>query len=302
MEDFSKVVIGFFVGALILLFTSMLIWFANSSNPITPAGYVGYVTQHSVLGKSQFVGIQTGPTSPGRTWMIDVTNISVTPYTFDEVFTTDSCVLSKDNLKVGFAVHIIFRIKPDCVKQFMEQYSTVSIHTNGKDSPDSIVECAYKNCLKESLRTFARDEIQKHDGLQIKDNISSIGTAIQSRVEELIKNTPFEVKNIVVGNIQYPPEVADAVSQKLAAVQILQRKATEVEIEQMEAKKRVTSAKGIADAMDIINQKLTPIYIQHEAIDAQKAMVNSPNHTTIYIPVGNMGVPIVQTTEMAHQK
>jgi hypothetical protein len=47
--------------------------------------------------------------------------------------------------------------------------------------------------------------------------------------------------------------------------------------------------------MEIVNQKLTATYLQHEAIEAQKAMVGSPNHTTIYIPVGPMGVPVVGT-------
>ena len=31
---------------------------------------------------------------------------------------------------------------------------------------------------------------------------------------------------------------------------------------------------------------------QHEAIETQKAMVGSPNHTVVYIPVGAMGVPV----------
>ena len=33
------------------------------------------------------------------------------------------------------------------------------------------------------------------------------------------------------------------------------------------------------------------------AIEAQKAMVGSPNHTVVYIPVGPMGVPITATME-----
>jgi hypothetical protein len=37
------------------------------------------------------------------------------------------------------------------------------------------------------------------------------------------------------------------------------------------------------------------MYIQHEAIEAQKQMVNSPNHTVVYIPVGPMGVPLTGT-------
>ena len=51
--------------------------------------------------------------------------------------------------------------------------------------------------------------------------------------------------------------------------------------------------------MDVINQRLTPLYLQYEAIKAQQAMVGSPNHTTIYLPVGPMGVPLVGTLDVA---
>ena len=50
--------------------------------------------------------------------------------------------------------------------------------------------------------------------------------------------------------------------------------------------------------MEIINQRLNAQYLQHEAIEAQKAMVGSPNHTTIYVPVGPMGVPLVGTVDL----
>src|SRR5581483_11456729 len=44
-------------------------------NPVTPAGYVGYVTRGAVVGKSEFVAIQEGPTSPGSGWLLNVINI-----------------------------------------------------------------------------------------------------------------------------------------------------------------------------------------------------------------------------------
>ena len=88
---------------------------------------------------------------------------------------------------------------------------------------------------------------------------------------------------------------SDAVSRKLAATQELQRKDTEIEIERKERTKREVQAQGIANAMQIIRGQLSGMYIQHEAIEAQKAMVNSPNHTVVYIPVGPMGVPITGT-------
>ena len=92
--------------------------------------------------------------------------------------------------------------------------------------------------------------------------------------------------------MQYPSEVADAVSRKLAATQELERKDTEIAIERKERTKREVQAAGIANAMQIIRGQLSALYVQHEAIEAQKLMVNSPNHTTVYIPVGPMGVPL----------
>jgi regulator of protease activity HflC (stomatin/prohibitin superfamily) len=69
-----------------------------------------------------------------------------------------------------------------------------------------------------------------------------------------------------------------------------------LDIVKKQAEQRRQEAEGIADAMGKINAKLTPEYVQYEATKAQLAIVNSPNHTTIYIPVGPMGVRLVGTT------
>jgi regulator of protease activity HflC (stomatin/prohibitin superfamily) len=258
-------------------------------NPTTPAGYVGYVTQGALVGRAGFYGLQTGPTSAGLGWLLDVINVSLTPYTYSEEFAGDSSVLAADSLKIGFRVHVVWRVNPDRVQAFVEHYSTLQ----PGDSSDHIVEVAYANFIREPLRTYARDEVQKYKGLEIKDNISAIGEAITSRMKALTENTPFEIRSVVVGNIQYPTEVADSVSRKLAAVQELERKATEIQITEREKEKRVIEAEGIAQATQIISQRLTSAYLQYEAIKAQQEVIKSNNHTTVYIPVGPMGVPIV---------
>jgi len=268
---------------------AVVIFFVGSSNPSTPAGYVGYVSRGAIFGHARFVDLQTGPTSSGRGWLLHVTNVSVTPYTYDEEFTGSEAVLASDNLKIEFRVHVVWRVQPDRVRQFLENFSTLGPN----DAPDAIVSLAYRNYLREPLRTYARDEVQKYKGLEIKDNIGRIGDALTARVLQLTRNTPFEVTSVVVGNIQYPPEIVDADSKKLAATQELERKDTEIEITKREKEKRVIEAEGIAEATQIISQRLTGAYLQYEAIKAQRETVNSPNATTIYIPVGPMGVPLV---------
>jgi regulator of protease activity HflC (stomatin/prohibitin superfamily) len=260
------------------------------SNAETPAGYVGYVTQGAFLGKTKFIELQKGPTSTGLGWLLSTTNVSITPYTYTEDFSGNTAVLSKDNLKVEFNVHILWRVNPEKVKEFIELYS----YLQSDDNPDKIALVAYGNNIKEPIRTGARNAIQKLNALDIKDHIDTIGQNLTNDAVNLTKDTPFIIQNIVVGNIQYPSQVSDAVSEKMAATQILERKQTEIEIEQAEAKKRVAQARGIADSMDIINKSLTDQYLTHEAIEAQKIMANSPNHTSVFIPTGKMGIPLVK--------
>jgi uncharacterized iron-regulated membrane protein len=70
-----------------------------------------------------------------------------------------------------------------------------------------------------------------------------------------------------------------------------------VQVEQQKAQIRIVDAEGIAKSQQIINATLTDRYLQHEAIQAQMQMANSPNHTTIYIPSGNNGIPLVKTVD-----
>src|SRR5262245_22649957 len=103
-----------------------MIWLIGSSNPFTPAGYVGYLTKGAVFGRSTFYGVQRGPTSAGRTWLLDVTNVSVTPYTYTEDFTANEAVLSRDNLKIAFRVHTVWSVDDTRVPLLMERFRTTS--------------------------------------------------------------------------------------------------------------------------------------------------------------------------------
>lgn len=256
------------------------------TNPSTPAGYVGYVTKHPYTMPARFYALQTGPTSTGLGWMLEVSNISVTPNTSTEQFVGPTAVLAKDNLHIEFQAHLLWKVEPENVKNFVEKYG---------ETGENPLNNAYVNFIKEPFRTYTRDEVQKYDGLDIKDNIDTIGSAVQDRILTLTKGTPFTIISVVIGNIQYPDTVAQSVANKLAATQVLEQTTIEIQTAKAKAQIREADAEGVAKAMDTINQKLTPLYVQYEAIQAQQKMVDSPNHTEIYIPVGPMGVPIVGT-------
>jgi hypothetical protein len=122
-----------------------------------------------------------------------------------------------------------------------------------------------------------------------------MATDITAKMTNYLDATPFQLVSLVVGNIDYPEIVAKAVEKKLAAQQFLAEKDTQRELAKRDAEIRVEEAKGVAESQKKNNNTLTKNYLQHEAIGAQIKMAESPNHTTVYIPVGTNGIPLVMS-------
>ena len=152
------------VAAVALIGVIIFVWLVGSSNPVSPAGYVGYLTQGAVFGKTRFYGLQTGPTSPGRTWLLSVTNVSVTPYTYPhEDFSGNTSVLSRDNLKISFSVAPRMEGPAREREGFRREIQrTLRRPAPGPDRADRVRQFPSRS---RSAR-YARDEIQRLNGLE----------------------------------------------------------------------------------------------------------------------------------------
>lgn len=250
-----------------------------SSNPSTPAGHEGYVYEEPRLfGNGGYQDSIQGPANYGISLMRNrVINIDMRPGTYTENFH----ILARDDLNISFDFHTIIAINSGTVQQVVEQYGG---------------ENWYQRYVKETLRTYVRDAVQQYDSNALKTQREAIANAVLQKLQTYLETTPFQVRQVVVGDITYPKIVASAVEKKLAAQQLLAEKTTQKEIAQKDAEIRIEEAKGIAQAQKIINATLTANYLQHEAINAQLKMAESPNHTTVYIPVGTNGIPLVKGT------
>jgi hypothetical protein len=254
----------------------VLLVLAGCHNPDTPAGYEGYVRRGAIVGAVKFHSTQVGPTSTGLGWMLSVENVECRWITHSEKFQ----VMSADNLSLHFTAHVVIRPRPGAVKEIVEVYG-------GSDW--------YKRNLEQPFRNAVYEAVAGWKALDAKDKRGEIGDKVRAQFAAFLKGKPFEVQSIVVGTINLPQSVAVAQEQKIAKETELERKKFEIAIAKQEAQVRIEEAKGIAEAQRIINATLTPNYLQHQAIKAQEKMATSPNHTTVYIPSGLNGIPIVKT-------
>jgi regulator of protease activity HflC (stomatin/prohibitin superfamily) len=274
--DMQRIIITFSVALSVLMAaTSGLV---ACTNPHAPAGHEGYVFEEPrIIGEGGFRGVVQGPGNYGISAFRNRSiNIDTRPTTHTEQFS----ILVKDDLNVAFDVHAVMKVRQGEVRSVVEEFG--GLHW-------------YMRFVKEPFRTIVRQSVQEYSSRELKSERDDIATSIQAALSAYLENAPFEVVRLAVGNIDYPAVVSQAVEKKLAAKQLLEEKQTQRQIAQRDAEIRVEEAKGIAAAQKIINATLTPNYLQHEAIQAQRSMASAPNHTTVYIPVGSNGLPLVHT-------
>ncbi len=87
--------------------------------------------------------------------------------------------------------------------------------------------------------------------------------------------------------------------QEYAKQIMVEQAKAELESAKLLREAEVERARGVAESMEIISENLeqNDNYLQYLAIQAQIKMAESPNHTTVYIPVGPNGLPLIKVTE-----
>ncbi|MDE3268756.1 MAG: SPFH domain-containing protein [Pseudomonadota bacterium] len=256
------------------------------SNPMVEAGYVGYIYKEPVRFSATKGGFHKTVVGPARLGLhlspneYKVIPIDIRYKTYSERFK----ILAADQLNIEFMAHVRLRAKRDenSIRQIVEVYGG----TNW-----------YQSNIKEPIRTKVRKAVQIYKSTEVKENRAKIEAAVLADLKSFLAAKPFEADTISVGNIDYPDVVERAVERKLAAKQQLEEQLIQKDIAREKAAIKVIEAEGQAKAQEIVKKSLTSLYIQHEAIKALEALSNSPNKVFIYIPTGNMAVPLVKTVD-----
>ena len=235
---------------IVVLFVGMIAVLANMGNSRVPAGFSGYNYTNPIFGKNEYVAVLHGPNSTGFVWRQKVVNVSITPYTMREEFFGPASILGKDKLLITCKTSIVFRIDPEKVKSFMENYgglaqSSSRLGSNPDDSADELMRYAYDNFVKEPFRTSVRTEISKYAALDASSNLQKISDEVLVQLRQRLTNTPYVVDSVAVGETAPPQEVVQAITRKITASQENERKAIEVEIAKKDIE--VQRAQGMAE-------------------------------------------------------
>lgn len=263
-----------------LAFAALLLGSA-CSNQTTPEGFEGYLVHEPVaIGEARYVGSQIGPTSTGLVWRQRVVNVDMRPKNYTEAFH----ILSRDNLNVGFQAHARIGLRPGSVQRVVEELGVSSA-----EPADVTIPQWYVRNVQQPYRAVVRDVVHGYDAYDIQTETQPIAHEILERLRARYADTPLVFESISIGDLAYPEAINDEIQRKLGAEQDLERMSRELQIAEQEAEIMIENARGRAAAQRVVNETLTPLYVQHEMLSAFTALSRSDRATLIVTPTGDSG-------------
>lgn len=257
-----------------------------------PAGTVG-VKVH-MLGSSK--GVDYEVVGPGRYWIGPNTELYRFPTLAQNyVWTRDPEEGSPDNEEIPFQtkeglslqadVGVTYRIDPEKVGPIFEKY---------RKGVDEITDIYLRNMVRDAFVTIASNkDVETIYGVGKAAMVDSVEAMVRSQVEPL----GIMVEKIyLINDLRLPPQVVQALNDKIAATQRAQQRENEVREAEAQAQKDIAAANGEAqsilleakaqaEANRILSQSITGELVSYKSIEKWDGVL--PKFT------GNGAIPFV---------
>ncbi|OQY37677.1 MAG: hypothetical protein B6226_04950 [Candidatus Cloacimonetes bacterium 4572_65] len=284
---------GKVIGNVIFIFSVVLI--LSQSFTIVDAGEVGV---QILFGK-----VLEEPLNEGLQAKIPFVNvvrydIRLQEYTMSsakgegEMYGDDTIkAITKDNLEISIDLSVWYMINS---KKVSNIYKTIA--RNNYDLRKKIVRPAVKNVV--------RNVTTKYNFKETIGKRQEFATEMELALAEIFDSKGITTDRVLIRKIDPPLSVKKSIENKLVEQQNLETKQLELEKAHKDAEIKKAQAQGIADAQEIIQKKLEPLYIQYEAIQAYKELANSNNSTFIIAPTdpNASGMPLILNVERSKSK
>lgn len=200
-------------------------------------------------------------------------------------------VITSDNLELTLDLSVWYTVNAELVTDIYK-----NIAKNNEDLKTKIIRTSVRNVARNvSTKYSFRETIEKRE--QFSDEM-------ELELKEIIDSKGITTDRVLIRKVDPPQSVKNSIENKLVQQQNLETKTLELQKASKDAEIRKVTAQGIADAQEIIQNKLTPLYIQYEAVQAYKELANSNNTTFVIAPTdaNASGMPLILDLNQGNRK
>lgn len=264
---------GAAVGILVGLVAAVLLTLGITSCTTVDTGHVGVPT---VFGKVQGYTLEPGMHFINPFASVEHMNVRTRNYTMSSVHGEgqqqgdDSVgVVSKDQLKVGLDVTILYRLKAEKAPDVLAKVGT--------QVDEQIVRPQVRAALRDNAANYLAVEM-------LTSKKDAFSAAITEQLAKALSNYGIELEQVLIRNVVLPQQITDAINNKLAAEQESEKMKFVLAKEQQEAERKRVQAKGEADYNAINAEKLTPTILEARRIAAFEKLAEAGN--VVVVPQG----------------
>lgn len=150
---------------------------------------------------------------------------------------------------------------------------------------------------KMAVQNKTREVVSKYNVDEVHKNYARLSGEISSALQDVLANTPLEISDVAVGNIQYPDVVTQAIEQAEERRLAIAKEQAQAEIEMTKKENerllaeadyqvRITKAKSIRDENRIIGEGVTPELLRLKQLEvAEKLAENATESSKVFLPV-----------------
>ncbi len=185
---------------------------------------------------------------------------------------------TREGLQVGIDLTVWHHVDPLRVAEIHQKI--------GPDYEEKIIRPSVRSVIRLVISEYAVMDVYSSRRAQIQDEINT-------KIKALIEKDGFMVDEIVLRDVRFTPQFANAIEAKQIAQQGAEQMKYTLEKEQKEAERKVIEATGRANSIEVINKALAknPNYIKYLYVDklSDKVSVIISDQNTIMDLKGILG-------------
>lgn len=201
-------------------------------------------------------------------------------------------VKMQDNMTLNFQVRFRTRIAGND-KVINAMFNDIT-HENYQVSLPRV----YAVYGKDVVQSVARSVVGKYKTEDVGVNFDKITNDLHQELVKRMVNSPLEVSNITLANIQYPDVITKAIEaqqeRKLAieteannqAVEMV-KKENELKLAQADYEIRMTKAKALRDENKTTAEGLNPMLLEYRRLEVLESMTK--NNNAVFVPYEGLG-------------
>jgi regulator of protease activity HflC (stomatin/prohibitin superfamily) len=251
-----------------------------------------YTIESGNVGVERTLGtVGLDEVQPGLNWKLPLVT-TVTEYSAKEIPIDFEDLKPKagDNLSLlDRDVSIFYRAAQDQLAELAVKYAAAA-----ERGEDGAWMPAYGLVYREA-RSAIYEEVATFDSLELHRQREALQNAVESNLRRRLDEADasvFTITRVVVRALNTDPSIEESIRQAVANQKVLEAKEVQVRIAEQDAQIRIREAQGIAEANRIINQSLTPEYLQHE-INAALQEFATNGGSVVVIPANMQGFDLI---------